>query len=412
MFSVGAATRAMAVPAEGGAVTVLTWLARIGVYLGLFVGVGGVFFAAWIGQGPSGARVITGSLAIGIVSAIAALGLQGIELLDLPLSGLFSVAPWQSALGTSLGPSLLIAIAAMAVARYAWQSPTMTIAWVLTTLTMAGVGLSLATSGHAATASPRWLTAPAMFIHGVAIALWVGALAPLLALSRQRTGAVLYPLLRFSRIAVPVVGVLALTGLGLAIVQLESFGALIGTWYGLILLVKLILVAILLGLAALNRYMVTPEIKANPSDARTLKGGVFYECIAVLLILAVVAGWRFTPPPRAIAAAVRAPLAIHIHTDKAMAQISISPGKVGSDDFVLQLLTGDFGALSAKEATVTLSLPARGIEPIERSATLGADGNWHLRAVPLPLPGRWHLRIEALVTDFEKVTLEDDFELR
>ena len=30
----------------------------------------------------------------------------------------------------------------------------------------------------------------------------------------------------------------------------------------------------------------------------------------------------------------------------------------------------------------------------------------------LPLPGRWHMRIEALVTDFQKVTLEDDFELR
>jgi copper transport protein len=32
--------------------------------------------------------------------------------------------------------------------------------------------------------------------------------------------------------------------------------------------------------------------------------------------------------------------------------------------------------------------------------------------VPLPLPGRWHMQIDALVTDFEKITLEDDFELR
>jgi len=30
--------------------------------------------------------------------------------------------------------------------------------------------------------------------------------------------------------------------------------------------------------------------------------------------------------------------------------------------------------------------------------------------VPIPLPGRWHVRIDAL-TDFQKITLEDDFEL-
>jgi copper transport protein len=227
---------------------------------------------------------------------------------------------------------------------------------------------------------------------------------------------VLPVLLRFSRVAMPAVGALVLTGIGLAIVQLGSFGALIGTRYGLILLIKLTLVAILLGLAALNRYFVTPVLKADPGNSRTLKGVVFYECIAVLLILAVVAAWRFTPPPRALAAAAAAqaqtPLALHIHTETAMFQVLISPGKVGSDDFVLQLMAGDASPLPAKEATLTLSLPERGIEPIERKASLGPDGYWHLRGVPLPLPGRWHMRIDALVTDFEKVTLEDDFEVK
>ena len=209
-----------------------------------------------------------------------------------------------------------------------------------------------------------------MFVHGVAIAFWVGALAPLIALARKRNGTVLPVLLRFSRIAVPVVGALILTGVGLAIVQLESFGALIGTRYGVILLVKLTLVAILLGLAALNRYRVTPALKVEPGNSRELKGTVFYEYVAVLLILAVVAGWRFTAPPRALAAAaqaaVEAPLAIHIHTETAMFQVLISPGKVGSDDFVLQLMAGDASPLPAKAATLTLSLPERGIEPIER----------------------------------------------
>src|SRR5204863_7627126 len=128
---------------------VCIWLVRIGVYFGLFVCVGGVFIAACIGQGPSGSTVGGGAIAVDLVSAVASLGLQGLDLLNLPLGGIVTSAPWTSALATSLGPSLLIAIVVMAIAWYAWKSPSIPIAWVLTTLTMVGVGLSLAASGHA-----------------------------------------------------------------------------------------------------------------------------------------------------------------------------------------------------------------------------------------------------------------------
>jgi copper transport protein len=68
--------------------------------------------------------------------------------------------------------------------------------------------------------------------------------------------------------------------------------------------------------------------------------------------------------------------------------------------------------LTAKDAALILSLPERGIEPMERRATLGPDGDWHVRGVALPQPGRWRMRIEALVTDFQKVTLEDELPVR
>jgi copper transport protein len=169
-----------------------------------------------------------------------------------------------------------------------------------------------------------------------------------------------------------------------------------------------VLVVVLLGLAALNRFRLTPMLAVDPSNTRPLVRSILLECVVVAGILAVVAGWRFTPPPRALAASIRPPLAIHIHTDHAMFQVLVSPGRVGTDDFVLQLMNGDASPLPAKEATLVLSLPERGIEPLERVAQLGPDGYWHVRDVLLPYPGRWHLRIEALVSDFEKVTLEDD----
>jgi copper transport protein len=411
VFSIGATTANAEPQASNVAVAALIWLTRIGVYLGLFVGVGGALFAAWIAPASAGSNLIVAALIAGLFSAAASLGLGGLDLLNAPLSSIANPEPWRAAAGTSAGPSLAIAIAAMVAAFAASRSGSVGVARTLSALATAGVGLSLASSGHAATAPPQWLTRPAMFLHGVGVAYWIGALVPLAALAWKPATGLLAVLTRFSRGAVVVVGLLVFTGLALAIVQLESFGALIETQYGLILLIKLTLVVMLLALAALNRFRLTPALAADPLNTRPLLRSVLVECVLAVGILAVVAGWRFTPPPRALAATVVTPLAIHIHTDKAMFQVLISPGAVGTDSFVLQLMNGEGSPLTVKEATLTLSLPERGIEPFERPAALGADGYWHLRAVPIPYPGRWHLRIDALVTDFEKITLEDDFDV-
>jgi copper transport protein len=93
-----------------------------------------------------------------------------------------------------------------------------------------------------------------------------------------------------------------------------------------------------------------------------------------------------------------------------MFQVLVSPGTVGTDDFVLQLMSGDGNLLQVKEATLALSLPEGGVEPVERRATLGADGDWHVGGVSIPSPGHGHLRIDA-VTDFNKITMEDDFDV-
>lgn len=408
IFSIGAPT---ATQAPGGAddlgLRVLIWLARVGLYLGLFVGVGGVLFARWIAWSMTGLTAARAALAVGLPSAMVSLGALGLDLLGLPLSALSTAAPWTIAFATSAGGSLLIAMAAMVLALWAlrctWSSR------AAAAVAFVAVGLSLATSGHAATAPPELLTRPAVFLHVLGVTFWVGALAPLVVLVSRSATAALPILNRFSRIAMPVVGVLALTGLALAVVQLERPAALVGTWYGVILCIKLVLVALLLLLAARNRYRLTPDLARDEKAAPALRRSILLECVLALAILAVVAVWRFTPPPRTILP--ETPLALHIHTDKAMFQVLVSPGKPGLDDFVLQLMTGEGAMLIAKEVTLTLGLPERGIEPMERAAERGPDGYWHVRKVELPFAGRWHIRIDALVSDFEQITLEDELDV-
>ena len=126
-------------------------------------------------------------------------------------------------------------------------------------------------------------------------------------------------------------------------------------------------------------------------------------------VLAVVGLDHVRSPPPALAA-ICAPEAIHIHSDSAMFQVLISPGTIGTDSFVLQLMAGDASPLLAKQATLTLSPPERGLDPLERMAALGADGYWHVSDVPIPQSGRWHVRVDA-VTNLQNITLEDDFEV-
>lgn len=77
VFSIGAPTGSAANPARAGPLNGLIWLARIGVYLGLFAGVGGAFFACWIGRVRIGARLTAATLTLGLVSAAASLGGRG-----------------------------------------------------------------------------------------------------------------------------------------------------------------------------------------------------------------------------------------------------------------------------------------------------------------------------------------------
>jgi copper transport protein len=61
--------------------------------------------------------------------------------------------------------------------------------------------------------------------------------------------------------------------------------------------------------------------------------------------------------------------------------------------------------------TVTLANPGAGIEPMERKAVRMPDGQWRAEGLVLPVAGRWQVRVDVLVSDFEKMTLEDTVEV-
>ena len=388
------------------------WLSRLAIYVGLFVGAGGAFFVTWL-RSPSAPamRVIGTCVNLVALAALAlSVGLQGLDALALPPSSLSDAAVWTVGARGSFGLSAAIAAAALLLALLSHRAGEVG-AKAMSLGALVGVGLALATTGHAATASPRWLTAPTVFVHGVALAFWVGSLVPLALAMRSPRQTALDVLTRFSRIIPFAVAALLASGLLLAIVQLERVDALWTTNYGRVLAIKLVLVALLLAIALWNRVYLTPRIGKGRADSRRqMRRTIVAELVLVAGILGVVGLWRFTPPPRALMVAAQ-PFFTHVHTEKMMADITVSPGQVGPISIAIQLRTPDEGVFSAKGVSVTLSSPDNGIEPSSAEARSLGEGQWQA-SMAAPVAGRWTLALDVLISDFDQVHVETEIQIK
>jgi copper transport protein len=387
--------------------------AKLMLYVGLCVGIGGTFYAAWIAIEPQSLRtrtLIATTLTCGFLAAVMSVGLQGIDALGLPLSEVKRPRVWASGLVTSYGLSAVIAAAALIIGLVTLRTSAK-YGRLFSLLALLGAGAALAASGHASAAEPQFLTRPAVFAHVVAVAFWIGALVPLavaMGLPPLRAA----ELMRFSR-AIPIaLVVMVASGIILAVIQVRSLDALWTTAYGLVLSAKLCAVLVLLALAAVNRYALTPRVvEGDGTAARRLAGSSVAEVLIALVVLGLVASWRFTPPARALLAAAETGVHLHIHADRAMADVTIEPERTGGRHITVMVLDGQFGPLAAKEVTLVLVKPAAGIEPLRLAAKHVDGATWRVDGVSIPVHGRWTVRVEILVSDFEKVAIEDHIDL-
>lgn len=187
---------------------------------------------------------------------------------------------------------------------------------------LASMGLialvSFAWSGHGA-ADEGWnglIHLTADVVHLIAAGVWLGALAVLMGLlvaSRRDGGtashdALLRALEGFSGIGSGVVAVLVLSGLvnSWYLVGPDNVWSALTSLYGILLAVKLVVFAGMLGLAALNRFALTPGLADGlatgsiNSPLRALHRSVAVETLAGVGVLALVALMGTLPPPSAM----------------------------------------------------------------------------------------------------------------
>lgn len=413
VFSIGAVTGAAEVQtAADPVVSASLWTAKVALFIALFVGVGGAAFTA-VAPSPTPARRLAHALSLaGIIIAPMTLGLQGLDALGLAMSSILDAKVWSTGLSTSYGATALAATAAFLLATAALVLVGRLSA-SLGVLAAATAALSLAMSGHASAAEPQLLTRPAVFLHIAGVLFWVGALVPLWHLLRDGTDAATRALASFSKGIPFAVAPLVLSGVTLAVIQLGAPGTQWLTGYGFILAAKLALLTALFGLALWNRLLLTTPTLAGDAAARThLRRSIALELVIVVVILGLVAGWRFTPPPRALATAQAAevpadPIMEHLIDGSTMAMVTIDPGIAGTVCLDAMISDIEHNPKQAQAVSVIISNPVLGIEPIKQEAT-EADGIWTVEDLSIPIAGIWQLEVEVRVSRFELVRLRGE----
>jgi copper transport protein len=250
-------------------------LSRALLYAGFSLAFGGVAVLAWLRR--AGAE----PLARTAIAWGAALHLAG-TLLLVQITASESGIAWSRLGGSDVGQVLLARLllggGAWVMAMLAQARPTRTGPWAAAVL-MLGAGLGAARLGHGSSDGPATIALD--LLHLVATSTWVGSLALFLLTLRRAARDSADPSalralgIRYGTLAMACVVLLWASGaiVGLAVLGREGVlhpGATLQSAYGAVLAAKMGLAALMVGIAAVNRYVFL-EAPAEAGLAGTLQ---------------------------------------------------------------------------------------------------------------------------------------------
>jgi copper transport protein len=347
------------------------------------------------------------ALLLALAVALAAAGLAAMAAAALADAGV----PLGRLLGSSSGHWLAWRAAALGAAGAA---AALVLARPGRTGPLVGLGAAAAAgllvhalASHAAAPSPlRPVNVAFAWAHLVAVGVWIGGLAWLLAgLRRRGRTAAAQAAQRFSRLATAGLAVVVLTGLVRAAAELGGWDALAASGFGRVLDVKVGLFAILVLLGAVNHYRLVPSLAAGPgtrAPARRLRASVRGElglAAAVLLAAALLAelppaaGLRPAPARRPAPTTTELLASGSDYATSLKVTLLVTPGAAGPNRFAAAIADYDTGnPVTAERVELTGSPVDRpGMAASRLELTRAADGRWRGQGRLLSMAGRWAL---------------------
>lgn len=287
------------------------------------------------------------------------------------------------------GPSLFLRVGGAVLAADAARAGSPWTAGLAGGAALVGITVT----SHAWAAGP--LAVAVDWLHLAAASVWVGGLAclaVLLSAARPRDSAA--PLLRpFSRWAGYSLAVVAATGAYAVVLHVPGWDALLGTGYGRWLVAKILLVAVLAALGAVNRYRLLPRLEVARGALRRLRLSVRAEVAVASLVLLAAGAIAVSPPARTVQAAGKRPLVLAALADSVRVLLTVDPGEPGWNRFVLTVRDARGNPVPVDRAVLRLrkldeegSVPAVVLEP-------RPDGSYAAEGTQLGLAGFWELEV-------------------
>lgn len=372
-FGVGIAPPAARLPPRDDA-ALLRYAVRMLRDLALLAAAGAALFCALFGRFPRDRALIVSAASAAIVAACAAWVLQG-------------VGP-----DSSFARSTAVAIAGLLIVAFVPPS---------CRLLMAAGGLgalvSLPLTGHALIARPGGIAVGALAAHGLAAALWLGSLLALYSILAREPQRAARALRSFSPWGIAAVSTQVAGGATMAWLQLPSLGDLPASAYGRLVLGKLALFAMLLGLAALNRYRLLPALEQSSKAVPRLRRSIGAELALMVAVLAVTGVLAQTPPPSR--AQTR-----HFSSSLLAAELSVTPARAGNNEVRVRLRDPKGAAMDVAEVAVEISNPNKGVAALSRRLRRVAPGDYRHEGAELAFPATWQIAVQARIDDFERVS--------
>jgi copper transport protein len=297
-----------------------------------------------------------------------------------------------------------------------------------------GMAATWSVAGHAAVGLQPVIAFPADVAHLVAMAVWLGGLLVLTvalwppAWGAQEDGELAAAVSRFSPIAFGCVVVLVGTGTYQSWRQLGSWSAFVDTGYGRILLVKIVAVAVVIGVAAVSRHAVHarptpgPHVTAGAGATAVattaphpvLRRTVAVETAIAVAVLGLTAVLVDAEPGRtaeaATAAAAAGPVDGDLHYDTGgpggtgTVSVRIDPARTGPDTLEVTVRNAAGDHLDPPGLEAELSLPERGLGPLTLALHRTATGTY-AGSGQIPLAGTWQLALTVRTDDLDETTV-------
>jgi copper transport protein len=279
------------------------------------------------------------------------------------------------------------------------------------------VALSAGLGGHAGSQHPVALLLPADTIHVLGMGTWLGGLVVLLAAvpaatrrlpegerSRLLAGAVG----RFSTLALVAVGAILLTGIVQSVVHVRTPANLVETAFGRAVLIKALLFAGLVALAAVNRRRSVPGLRRAAAGGeppgragRTLRRAVRGEVALAVVVLGVTAALVSYAPSVAETAGPASASAV---MGPARAEITVDPAAIGRNEVHVYLFDRATGGQydEIEELALALTLPERDIGPLDLDPRKAGPGHYVVPGAQIGVAGDWVLTLTGRVSEFEE----------